>query len=344
MIIENRATISLKATKSGIKMQTLSTKSFEPLGKLFPVGVIVVEKQKDKVVYVNERAVELFGFDPTGLAFREYALNMAKMQRLDNEGYSYEQLPLIKALNGEETHNQEVIFQRADQTELTISIHSAPLSDARGEVTGALSVFEDITECKKAQEALRENNRRITDVLASIDDYVYAIDKNWNFIYVNNKSANDWDFKPEELIGKNYWETFPLFLGTEVETNYREAMAKKEIRRFEWKTIYTSGCKEFTVFPSVEGITVYGKDITERKLLQQKLEDYSKNLEGLVEERTKQLEDATRLATIGQVAGMVGHDIRNPLQTIVNELYCAKQELDAASDNGIKQGTLETLA
>jgi len=48
-------------------------------------------------------------------------------------------------------------------------------------------------------------------------------------------------------------------------------------------------------------------------------------LERLVEERTKQLKDSERLAAIGATAGMVGHDIRNPLQAITGDLYLAKQ-------------------
>ena len=47
-----------------------------------------------------------------------------------------------------------------------------------------------------------------------------------------------------------------------------------------------------------------------------------------ISERTRQLRESERLATIGQVAGMVGHDIRNPLQAIVSELYLAKQSID----------------
>jgi PAS domain S-box-containing protein len=60
---------------------------------------------------------------------------------------------------------------------------------------------------------------------------------------------------------------------------------------------------------------------------QAKLQEYAKDLERLVEERTRKLKDAERLAAIGQVAGMVGHDIRNPLQAIVGELYFAKESM-----------------
>jgi signal transduction histidine kinase len=56
-------------------------------------------------------------------------------------------------------------------------------------------------------------------------------------------------------------------------------------------------------------------------------------LEKMVEERTKQLKDAERLAAIGATAGMVGHDIRNPLQAIISDLFLVKQELDSISEN-----------
>ncbi|MGA2971116.1 MAG: PAS domain S-box protein [Candidatus Bathyarchaeia archaeon] len=58
----------------------------------------------------------------------------------------------------------------------------------------------------------------------------------------------------------------------------------------------------------------------------QELETYSKHLEELVEERTKKLRAAERLAAVGETAAMVGHDLRNPLQGIAGALYLLKQE------------------
>ncbi len=58
-----------------------------------------------------------------------------------------------------------------------------------------------------------------------------------------------------------------------------------------------------------------------------KIEDYTQLLEQLVKRQKKQLKEAERLAAIGQTAGMVGHDIRNPLQAIICELYLAKMEI-----------------
>ena len=84
-------------------------------------------------------------------------------------------------------------------------------------------------------------------------------------------------------------------------------------------------------------------DVTERKQLQDKLGEYAKNLEGLVEERTKALKDAERLAAIGATAGMVGHDIRNPLQTVAGELFLAKGELSNLPEGEAKESLKESL-
>jgi PAS domain S-box-containing protein len=85
------------------------------------------------------------------------------------------------------------------------------------------------------------------------------------------------------------------------------------------------------------------EDITKRKSLEAKLEDYTKNLESIVEERTKQLKDSERLAAIGQTAAMVGHDIRNPLQSIFSELYLAKSELYAIAEDNVKNNLTENI-
>ena len=64
-------------------------------------------------------------------------------------------------------------------------------------------------------------------------------------------------------------------------------------------------------------------------------------MEKLAEERAQKLKDTERLAAIGQTAGMVGHDIRNPLQAITSELYLQSIEIEklpqTESINGIEE-------
>ncbi len=94
-------------------------------------------------------------------------------------------------------------------------------------------------------------------------------------------------------------------------------------------------------------------EIVERKqveeMLQQaqaKLQDYAQNLEQLVEERTKQLKDKERMAAIGEIAGMVGHDLRNPLQAVSCEIYLTKNQLSMLPSSGQKtklQASIEAI-
>ncbi len=76
---------------------------------------------------------------------------------------------------------------------------------------------------------------------------------------------------------------------------------------------------------------------------EKELKKHSEHLEGLVEERTKQLKDSERMAAIGQTAGMVGHDIRNPLQAIAGDVYLLKEELKGMPGREEESSVVESL-
>ena len=92
------------------------------------------------------------------------------------------------------------------------------------------------------------------------------------------------------------------------------------------------------------------KLLSNQKELQAKLEDkaseveeYASQMEQLAEDRAKKLKDSERMAAIGQTAGMVGHDIRNPLQAITSELYLEKLEIDTLPNGEAKNNLLESV-
>ena len=76
---------------------------------------------------------------------------------------------------------------------------------------------------------------------------------------------------------------------------------------------------------------------------EKRLKAYTEDLEDLVEEEANKLKDAERLATIGETAGMLGHDIRNPLQTITSSVYLAKEEVKTLPESSEKEDLTESL-
>lgn len=91
-------------------------------------------------------------------------------------------------------------------------------------------------------------------------------------------------------------------------------------------------------------------DITEKKRMQSELAEYSQKLEKLVEQRTEQLKQAQvkllkseRLAAVGELAAMVGHDLRNPLQAIENATYYLKNVCACMPSSAIPPKAKEML-
>jgi PAS domain S-box-containing protein len=82
----------------------------------------------------------------------------------------------------------------------------------------------------------------------------------------------------------------------------------------------------------IQGVFAAARDITEQKKAEEQ-----------AQEAAKKLKDSERLAAIGATAGMVGHDIRNPLQAIISDVYLAKTELASISESEEKRNALESL-
>jgi signal transduction histidine kinase len=85
------------------------------------------------------------------------------------------------------------------------------------------------------------------------------------------------------------------------------------------------------------------QDLAKNKELQSRLEQQTNHLEELVEERTEKLKSAEHLAAIGATAGMVGHDIRNPLTAITGAVYIAQNKLKFLPDGEAKDSLKKNL-
>lgn len=88
---------------------------------------------------------------------------------------------------------------------------------------------------------------------------------------------------------------------------------------------------------SVIGSVAIFEDITEKRELEKKLDLHMKHLEELVSQQVEQLKNAERLSAIGQTAGMIGHDIRNPLQALLGDAYLLKSDVASLPESEVKK-------
>jgi PAS domain S-box-containing protein len=143
---------------------------------------------------------------------------------------------------------------------------------------GFAVTFSDITNRKRAQEALERSNQRLAEVLDSIQDDFYVLDSDWKFTFASKQFTSRIGKQPDDFLGRNIWEMFPKHLGTTFEENLRAAMDRRETRRFEIGGKYTDAWYLMTASPSAEGITVLGTEITENKRIEEALREANARL------------------------------------------------------------------
>ena len=107
----------------------------------------------------NQRAAELWGRKPARGDTDERFCGSFKLYRPDGSFMPHEQCPMVEVLSGklQGIRDAEVHIERPDGSRIIVIVNIAPLRGERGEVTGAINCFYDVTERKQAEEALRES-------------------------------------------------------------------------------------------------------------------------------------------------------------------------------------------
>lgn len=155
-----------------------------------------------------------------------------------------------------------------------------PIRDADGTVRRWFGTNTDVTEQLEAtteRERLLERERvareRATNILESITDAFFAVDREWRFTYVNREAERILQRSREALIGRSLWQEYPEAAGTTIEREYRRAMAAQETVHFEEYFAPLGIWFDIRAFPAADGLSVYFRDVTARKLAQEQLRE-----------------------------------------------------------------------
>jgi PAS domain S-box-containing protein len=127
---------------------------------------IMVYDAAGKMVRANAAARALYDIDPFGVDIEILAKRLSS-RRLDGRPLVREELPTVRALKGEQVLGERFVLTRPDGQEMVVSFSSAPLQ-LGGQAVGAVTVWTDITDLIRTQEALRDAGRRKDEFLAAL--------------------------------------------------------------------------------------------------------------------------------------------------------------------------------
>ncbi|HQT76846.1 MAG TPA: response regulator [Rhodopila sp.] len=194
---------------------------------------------------------------------------------------------------------------------------------------------------KYIEAELAQSHARISEVLESISDAFYTVDHDWRFIYFNRNAEVLWRRRRNELVGRSYLDEFPRALGSAIHETHLRAARERRVLNIEAQSPVLGRWLDVSVFPSADGLSVYMRDITERKETETALQAFTRILEDRVSERTRELAEANtrlleeiaerkraeaalmqaqRLEAIGQLTGGVAHDFNNLLTAVIGNL------------------------
>jgi PAS domain S-box-containing protein len=110
-------------------------------------------------------------------------------------------------------------------------------------------------------------------VLDSIADTFIVLDRHWRFVYVNSHALGQAREPLPELLGHTIWERYPELLGTPVESQFRRAIDQQTAVYFEAEGALTGRWLEIHAYPSPGGLTVYARDVSDRRQAEEALRD-----------------------------------------------------------------------
>ncbi|SKB41398.1 PAS domain S-box protein [Daejeonella lutea] len=122
----------------------------------------------------------------------------------------------------------------------------------------------------------------IANILESITDGFYALNRNWEVTYFNKTAERVLGCTRKEIIGKNLWEFFPESKNGRFYTEYSRAMNEGISVHFEECYAPLGVWGSMHVYPTRDGIAVYFVDITEQKKIQEKILRDEENLRAII--------------------------------------------------------------
>lgn len=275
---------------------------------------------------INDRFCEITGYSREALLARSF-------QDITYPG----DLPLDEHLaetllaGKQETYQREKRYLRPDGSLVWVGLTASLLRDENGAPTHFISVIEDITARKQAEEALARERILLRTLIDNLPDAVYVKDLQLRKVLANRADITNMGLTDEaSALGKTDFDIFPSEVAAEFAEDDEEVIRTgaplfdREERLVrpsgEARWLLTSKLPLRDDQGEVIGIIGIGHDITKRRHDEEALRESNRQLlEALAElqDTQKRMIQQERLAAVGQLAAGIAHDFNNILAVIV---------------------------
>jgi len=264
------------------------------------------------MIYTNDAMDKLFGYKKGEL--------IGKHASVLSAGPTPEAVTkqIADAIEKEGFWEGEIHNKRKDGTEFISYARISALRDKQGKTINFVSTQHDITEQKKADEALKESEQRYRTVFEKTANPILVIDTEGNYIGCNEAALRFVDCTRDELLAKNIRDFIPSGKEKEVLEEHKPLWESGGTIETEYYVHGRSKILELTITPAIcHGKRVVfgiGKDITERK----KAEEEKERLQA-------QLIQSAKMAAVGTLASGIAHGFSNLLQIMIGHVEFARR-------------------
>ncbi len=235
------------------------------------VGITYVKNRVQQ--WANRRMAELFGYEQSELSAiptRQLYKDDEEYHRISEEAY--------RKLYEKQKVALEIEMRKKDNSVFICKTEAKVLDPEKPE-DGSIWIFEDITERKRAEEAIRRSEERFRQVAESAEEWIWEVDSNGLYTFSSPIVEKILGYKPEEIIGKKYFYDFFIPESKEFLKDFALNIfsQKQTITKLENPNLHKNGnivYLETNGFPILDDdgklIGYRGADtnITERKLME----------------------------------------------------------------------------
>ncbi len=191
----NGVLLDITERKLAEQRLTESERKFSVIADLMPQVIFEID-EKGNVVFVNKQAFEFFGYEENDI---EGSLNC--FDHMAPEDYPRMMKNLEDVARGAASPGNEYTAIKKDGTRFPVIIYVSRIKQ-NGRLTGYRGIVIDITQRKKAEEALREGEQRLRQIIDLVPHFIFAKDSDGKFVLANKAVADAYGVEVDDLIGQ----------------------------------------------------------------------------------------------------------------------------------------------